>query len=154
MTAVTITKLCEHPEFSEKAALWFHEKWGIPLEAYRESIRQCTGRKTGIPQWYLVLDEDLNIIAGAGMIDNDFHDRKDLSPNLCALFVEKEHRKRGIAKHILDFARKDAGRIGFEKLYLITDHTDFYERCGWEFLTMVREENGAFARMYAASTLS
>ena len=34
----------------------------------------------------------------------------------------------------------DMAGFGIDTLYLITDHTSFYERYGWEFLCMVREE--------------
>jgi hypothetical protein len=37
--------------------------------------------------WYLCMDED-NIIGGMGVIENDFHDRKDLSPNVCAVYTD------------------------------------------------------------------
>ena len=84
------------------------------------------------------------IIAGAGIIENDFHDRKDLSPNLCALFVEEKYRKQGIAKYILNFLRKDLGSMGFEKIYLITDHTGFYEKYDWSFLTTVNDDEGNY----------
>lgn len=30
--------------------------------------------------------------------------------------------------------------FGINKLYLLTDHTSFYERYGWKYLCMVREE--------------
>lgn len=43
--------------------------------------------------------------------------------------------------------------MGFEKLYLVTDHTEFYEKCGWSFLTTVNDDEGNSIRMYAASTL-
>ena len=76
-----------------------------------------------------------------------------MKPNLCALFVEETHRGKGIARYILDYARKDLGRMGFEWLYLVTDHTGFYEKCGWEFLLMVRGVDGAMERMYAAKTM-
>ena len=36
----------------------------------------------------------------------------------------------------------------FQKLYLVTDHTKFYEKCGWEFLCMVNDEEGIPERMY------
>lgn len=153
MSTIMLKKLCDCPELSEKAASWFAEKWDIPVEAYKKSIQECIDKKTGIPQWYVVLDEKQYIIAGAGIIENDFHDRKDLSPNLCALFVEEKHRKQGIAKHILNFARKDLGSIGFEKLYLVTDYTGFYEKYGWDFLMKVSDEEGNYERMYVASTL-
>ncbi len=31
-------------------------------------------------------------------------------------------------------------KYGIDTLYLITDHTSFYERYGWEFLCMVQGE--------------
>ena len=37
---------------------------------------------------------------------------------------------------------------GIDTLYLITDHTSFYERYGWEFLCLVEEEEGGLCRMY------
>ena len=55
----------------------------------------CGGR--AVPRWYLVIDEKDEIVAGAGIIDNDFHDRPELTPNLCALYVEESWRGRGIA---------------------------------------------------------
>ena len=153
LETITLKKLCDYPEFLEEAAFWFSQKWGIPVEAYRESMKQSISQKAGIPQWYIVLNEKQEIIAGAGIIENDFHDRKDLSPNLCALYVKENYRGQGIAKFILDFSRKDLSNMGFEKIYLITDHTEFYEKCGWDFLTMVNGDDGSSERMYAASTL-
>lgn len=100
-------------------------------------MKECMERKTGIPQWYVIVDGQRNIIAGAGVIENDFHDRKDLTPNLCALFVEERKRGRGIAGVVLDFVRKDLASLGYSRLYLVTDLSGFYERYGWNFLTMV-----------------
>lgn len=71
-----------------------------------------------------------NIIASCGVIENDFHDRKDLAPNLGALYVEKKYLHQGIAKHLLDFVRKQMTSIKYDKLYIVTDHTTFYEKCG------------------------
>lgn len=153
MNTIILKKLYECPELCNKAACWFSKKWGIPIEAYKESIQECIKLKTEIPQWYLVLDNQGEIAAGAGIIENDFHDRKDLSPNLCALFVEEKYRKQGIAKYILDSARKEIGNMGYESLYLVTDHTEFYERCGWKFYTMVNGDDGNTERLYTTSAL-
>lgn len=147
-----IIKLRERPDLMKRAARWFHEKWGVPEEAYLLSIQECVQQQTGIPQWYLVLDADQRIVAGAGIIENDFHDRTDLRPNLCALFVEESRRREGIAKSLLDFSKKDCTEMGIHTLYLVTDHTEFYEKCGWEFLTMVTDSDNNPIRMYTVST--
>ncbi len=122
-----ILRLSDYPQYKEMAAQWFSEKWQIPVEAYLESIQISIDQKHAIPQWYIVLNKDKHLIAGAGVIDNDFHERKDLTPNLCALFVEENYRNQNIAKHILDFVREDLSNQGIQALYLITDHTEFYE---------------------------
>lgn len=135
-----ILRLSDYPQYKEMAAQWFSEKWQIPVEAYLESIQISIDQKHAIPQWYIVLNKDKYLIAGAGVIDNDFHERKDLTPNLCALFVEENYRNQNIAKQILDFVREDLSNQGIQTLYLITDHTEFYEKCGWRFLTLVKDE--------------
>ena len=146
-----IVKIMEHPELKQTAAQWFHEKWGIPVEAYLESMNECTNRKDGVPQWYVVMDQD-KIIAGLGVIENDFHDRKDLTPNVCAVYVEEEYRCQGIAGNMLEFVCRDMNKYGISTLYLITDHTSFYERYGWSFLCMVQPDNEQdMTRMYIHS---
>ncbi|MFL1540411.1 acetyltransferase [Acinetobacter baumannii] len=147
-----ILRLSDYPQYKEMAAQWFSEKWQIPVEAYLESIQISIDQKHAIPQWYIVLNKDKHLIAGSGVIDNDFHERKDLTPNLCALFVEENYRNQNIAKHILDFVREDLSNQGIQTLYLITDHTEFYEKCGWRFLTLVEDEEGEMVRMYVADT--
>lgn len=143
----------ECPDLLQEAAAWFSHKWQIPIEAYLESMEKCIKEKASIPRWYIVLDEKHHIIAGAGVIENDFHKRKDLTPNLCALFVEENYRYRGMAKRLLDFARKDLGTLGYDRVYLVTDHSEFYEKCGWKFFTVVEDDAGLKERMYSATTL-
>ncbi|MGR3897946.1 GNAT family N-acetyltransferase [Psychrobacter sp. 1176_08] len=148
-----ILKLSNFPAYLERAAVWFSDKWGIPTEIYKESMQISIDHKESIPQWYITLDESHSIIAGFGVIENDFHERKDLSPNLCALYVEEDYRNLSIARKLLDFAKEDMSKMHFKKLYLITDHEIFYEKCGWDFLTMVQEDDGGLMRMYVTDTL-
>lgn len=151
--SLRLAPLREAPALIEPAAAWFHTHWDVPEEAYRESMALCVRDPDCIPQWYLVLDQKDRIVAGLGIIENDFHGRKDLTPNVCAVFVEPFCRKRGVARAMLNFVRYDAGRLGLSRLYLVTDHDRFYERCGWRFLCMVACDSGEISRMYEAETL-
>lgn len=97
-----IWNLREWPDRLEQAAAWFHEKWGIPLAAYRESMLDCVEGKGPVPQWYVAVK------AGAIL-----------------------------------------GGLGVDTLYLLTDHTSFYERYGWEFFCMAQGDGEAEpSRMY------
>lgn len=144
---IKVFKLRENPEINCAAAEWFHGKWGVSAEAYLQSIEECQCRKNKVPQWYVVIDGG-RIIAGMGVIENDFHERKDLTPNICAVYTEEEYRGRGLAKMLLDLVCDDMAEMGFPVLYLITSHTSFYEKCGWEYFCEVKEDCGKISRMY------
>jgi len=128
--------LREIPELLPAAAEWFHAKWGVPEAAYRACMSAYLNRETEYG-WYLCSDAD-RIVAGLGVIANDFHERKDLSPNICAVYTEASYRGRGIAGHLLEMAVDDLRSKGITPVYLVTNHVGFYEKYGWEFLCMVR----------------
>ena len=128
--------LRERPELRDRAAVWFHRKWGVPTEAYLECMEAYLRDETELG-WYLCLDGE-QIVGGLGVIENDFHDRKDLTPNVCAVYTEESHRCLGIAGTLLNMAVEDLRAKDICPVYLVTDHTGFYERYGWEFLCMVQ----------------
>ena len=147
MKEYTYVTLRQKPELKEAAAAWFHDKWGVPQEAYLECMKAYINNETEYG-WYLCLDSG-RIAGGLGVIENDFHDKKDLAPNVCAVYTEKEYRCQGIAGQLLDIVVKDMKSKGITPIYLITDHTSFYERYGWEFLCMVQGDNEPdMTRMY------
>lgn len=141
-------RIKEHPEWIQRAATWFHVKWGIPESAYLESMRECQKTQEAVPQWYIMIEQD-EIIAGLGVIENDFHDRKDLTPNVCAVYVEEAYRNQKIAGKMLTLVCEEMKAKGIFTLYLVTDYISFYERYGWEFLCMVQGEGDEeMTRMY------
>lgn len=146
MTDYKIITLREQPEIKDAAAQWFSSKWGVPKEAYLECMEDYLSEKTEYG-WYLCLDGD-KIIGGMGVIENDFHERKDLAPNVCAVYTEADYRGKGIAGRLLDFTVYDMKSKGITPIYLITDHVGFYERYGWEFYCMVQGSDPEPSRMY------
>ena len=146
MTDYKIMTLREQPEIKDAAAQWFSSKWGVPTEAYLECMEDYLSGKTEYG-WYLCLDGD-KIIGGMGVIENDFHERKDLAPNVCAVYTEPDYRGKGIAGRLLDFTVDEMKSKHITPIYLITDHVGFYERYGWEFYCMVQGSDPEPSRMY------
>lgn len=139
--------LLEEPALKDKAAEWFHSKWRVPKEAYLACMDAYLNRETEYG-WYLCLDGE-KIIGGMGVIQNDFHERKDLFPNVCAVYTEENYRRQGIAGNLLNMVADDLKSKGITPIYLLTDHTGFYERYGWEFLCMVQGDGEeVLSRMY------
>ena len=139
--------LREEPKIKDRAATWFHSKWGVPKEAYLECMDAYLQNETEYG-WYLCLDGN-QIIGGMGVIENDFHARKDLAPNVCAVFTDEKYRSQGIAGNLLNMVVDDMKSKGISPIYLVTDHIGFYEKYGWEFLCMVQGDGEPdMTRMY------
>ena len=136
MKELTYITLREKPALMDTAAQWFNSKWGVPKEAYLDCMQAYLSGETELG-WYLCLDGE-KIVGGMGVIENDFHDRKDLSPNVCAVYTEDSHRKMGIAGELLNMVVQDLKSKGISPVYLVTDHIGFYERYGWEFYCMAQ----------------
>ena len=147
MNKYTYISLRKNPQLMDRAAAWFHSKWGVPTEAYLECMKAYLQQETELG-WFLCLDGE-KIVGGLGVIENDFHDRPDLTPNVCAVYTEATHRSQGIAGNLLNMAVEDLKSKGISPAYVVTDHTGFYERYGWEFLCMVQGDGEPdLTRMY------
>ena len=139
--------LRERSDLKISAAEWFNSKWGVPTEAYLECMDAYLQNKTEYG-WYFCIDGN-QIIGGMGVIENDFHDRKDLTPNVCAVYTDEKYRCQGIAGNLLNMVVDDMKSKGVSPIYLVTDHIGFYEKYGWEFLCMVQGDGESdMTRMY------
>ena len=68
---------------------------------------------------------------------------------VCAVYTEKQKRGQGVAGALLNYVCSDMKSKGISTLYLVTNHTGFYERYGWEFLCLVQGEGESEpSRMY------
>ena len=147
MDTFSYITLREKPQLKDSAAEWFSKRWGVPKEAYLECMDAYLRGETEYG-WYLCLNED-SIVGGLGVIENDFHDRKDLKPNVCAVWTNEEYRGRGIAGKLLSLVVEDMRSKGVTPLYLVSDHVGFYERYGWEFLCMAQgDDEPEMTRVY------
>lgn len=147
MSEYSYVTLRERADLKHTASEWFNSKWGVPTEAYLDCINEYIAGETELG-WYICLDGE-KIVAGLGVIENDFHDRKDLTPNVCTVYTEEAYRCQGIAGRLLDMVVSDLKEKEITPVYLITEHTSFYERYGWEFFCMVQGDGEPeMSRMY------
>lgn len=117
MSEYRYVNLREKPELINRAAVWFHGKWGVPTEAYLACMEAYLKHETELG-WYLCVDDE-QIVGGLGIVENDFHDRKDLTPNVCAVCTEESHRCQDVADRPLILRQKVWGIPVFSWLFVL-----------------------------------
>ena len=149
---IRIIDIREYPEWIDQGAEFFSTRWGLPKSLYAESINASLTTNYPVPRWYLMLRDD-EIIGGCGLIDNDFMVRTDLCPWLCALYIEPDERGQRYGEQFLEHVRIEAAKLGFEKVYLNTDHVDYYEKYNWRYLGDFAHTSGEDTRVYEADAI-
>lgn len=142
-----IVPVRENPELLEEAVTYFSSKWDVPEEVYRKSIGLSIDTQEPLPRWYLLRKGD-ETVGSVGLIENDFIKRQDLFPWLCALFVEDTERGNGLGERLIMYVEEEARKLGFPNLYLSTDLEGFYEKFGYDFLSVEEGVNHTTSRVY------
>lgn len=117
---------------------WMYDWWGKEDNLSMEEV-ECfmihSLQKERLPQTYgLFLDERI-----IGMYQFSYEDlsvRPDIYPWLANVYIDKKYRNKGCAKYMLETVKENAKKgINFNELFLYTEHINFYEKFGWEYIS-------------------
>ncbi|HEY7883356.1 MAG TPA: GNAT family N-acetyltransferase [Cellvibrionaceae bacterium] len=143
-----IDDLAHCPEHAEQIALWQHqecEREGIAskLSQRRAKLSRHLDPHQPIPRTWLVL---INSAPAACLSLISYHHRGQehrWQPGdplwVSSVYVLPQHRRQGIARHLLDYAEHRARHLGADSLWLMTeDRQDFYRHLGWQWVRNTR----------------
>ena len=149
---IKIIGIRENPQYLEKGIDYFAAKWRIDRKVYEESITGSITTASPLPRWYLMLKDD-EIIGSYGLITNDFINRVDLFPWLCALYIEENERGKQLGAKLLEHGRIEAAKLGYKKIYLCTDHDGYYEKYNWKHIGNGVHPWGTESKIYENETI-
>jgi GNAT superfamily N-acetyltransferase len=94
----------------------------------------------------LVAHDGERFLGTVSLIACDEETRPQYTPWVAALWVEPEHRRRGIGMALVSKASDLAFKVGAQRVYLLTRERrlSFYEGMGWLVLEAGAPEAGLF----------
>jgi GNAT superfamily N-acetyltransferase len=129
---MNIIEISERPDLIGKAVDYFWKCWGNNdnFKFYQDCILNSLDKKKSLPKFFILLNDN-EIIGSYALVTNDMISRQDLYPWLACLFVNPDHRNKGIAELLLNHGLQETKNKGFDSLYLSSDLENFYEKKGW-----------------------
>ncbi|MDD2210043.1 MAG: GNAT family N-acetyltransferase [Candidatus Cloacimonetes bacterium] len=133
----------------ECAIQYFHAKWGskVNYNFYYDAISHSCSSPIGLPRFYLLLDKDV-IVGCYALLVNDLVSRQDLLPWIACLYVEPSYRGRALGSILLKDGIEKTANLGYSCVYLTTDHSEYYEKYGWERIQDAYNYYGEQGRVY------
>lgn len=150
MNQIEIVNLIEKQEYLEEVSEWIWKEWSYGHGATLEDIiyrSKHSLNQDKIPSMYIAIYKE-KVVGVVSLWRNNLTSRQDLYPWMATLYVKEGYREKGIGrklqKHCVDIVRN----LGYENLYLITHHENYYEKYGWSFLEVAPLNNGERVRIY------
>lgn len=115
-------------------------EWGTPKSKKELDIR--TNKRVN----EILSGTDDKLISVLGLIDNnkllgfislfkfDGEERKDLTPWYATMYVKKEYRGKGYSRKLSDAIVKEAKKLGYAKVYLKSELSNYYEKFGARYI--------------------
>lgn len=148
-----IVSISGNPVLCEKVKEYCKEKWGKVYGCFAECADKSVAAEL-LPQTWIVLVGEDEIRGFYQLAENDHITRKDeFTPFIASLYVDPDMRGGfGMGKTLLDHARYEAAKLGFDKLYLTTDHIGYYEKYGFREIGLDLNDWGRPTKLYEADT--
>ena len=148
-----IEHITDNPQYLEMVSKWIYKEF---IENIRQDIDYefvltafSNRKKDAIPMTLIAIEDD-ECLGTITLFANDLKNRMDLTPWLGALYVNENHRKKGVAKKLIEELMLKTEELGFETIYLRTEHaSNYYLKLGWEFLFKANDELGLETEVFS-----
>ena len=128
---------------------WNYNWWGLDYkkEYVVDFMSRCLNEDK-IPKTYIALYDDKVVGMYQIAMEDDLNTRPDYYPWLINVYVDEQHRGKGICKLLVEHSKETFKQLGFGKVYLHSKHINLYEKYGWKYLEEATTLNGEIKRIY------
>ncbi len=147
-----IVQLERSQKLSEDLINYVEAKWPEVVNVVVPVIKESQRVTSGLP-FVFVLLKNKKIIGFYQIIKQEIVLRKDISPWISPIFVDEQERGNSYGKLMLNHARKVIGDLGYQTVYLATDHIGYYEKYGFREIGLSNFEWGRPTKIYKADAI-
>jgi chloramphenicol 3-O-phosphotransferase/N-acetylglutamate synthase-like GNAT family acetyltransferase len=149
---IQIVSLHEKPELADEVIAYANQNWPPISKYFTQVVQQVLTRHGSLPKCFILLRNE-QIIGFYSLLEQDFVERKDLSPWIATIFVDEKERGQRLCKEMLLHGRAIAGDLGFDKVYLSSNHIQFYEKYGFKEIGLDMFVWGRPTKIYEHSSI-
>lgn len=138
-----IQNLYYHPEHISVVSGWIYDEFVKGKSTCSLDKITLYFSKTNLNSFpiTLIAISDGECVGTVSIFENDLKSQNELEPWLASLYVSPNYRRKCIAEELIDQVMVIVKELGYETLYLRTEHaSDYYKKLGWEFLYKKMDE--------------
>lgn len=101
-------------------------------------------RENRFTDWeaFFVAKENNDIIGYCTFLKKDYYPENRYSPWISSIFVDEGARGKRVSHKMIEFVITYAKENGFSKVYIPSDMTGFYEKCGFKPIDTLKNYGG------------
>lgn len=146
-----IENLYNHPEHVGIVSGWIYDEFVKGKSNW--SLGEITQyfSKTNLISFpiTLIAISDNECVGTVSIFENDLKSQNKLKPWLASLYITPNYRGKRIAEKLIYQVKAIVKELGYEILYLRTEHApEYYRRSGWEFFYKTLDEKGQVTEVF------
>jgi len=139
-----------------KQVFYIDENWAklidfVKNSSWRESpIIAKNWEENNYLDWerIFVAIENNNIVGHCSLNEKDSVPNVEYTPYIQAVFVNEQYRGNRISEKMINSAIEYAKTLGFDKVYIVSDHKNFYEKYGFEKIDEKNDYRGELQSIF------
>ena len=127
---IKIYPIREHPEYIPAMLESLENHWPACMPWIKKHMAQVLQTKGPLPDAYIAVEGD-KVVGGYTLAIKEILWSKKKGLWIATLYVDPAFRGKHLSPILIDHARRRGGELGFGKIYLATEHTNYYEKYGF-----------------------
>ena len=120
----------ERPDLIPAMLESLEEHWPTCMPWIKKHMKTVLETGGPIPDAYIAV-EDGKIVGGYTLAIKELLYSQDRGLWIATLYMDPAFRGKHLSPILIEHARRRGGELGYEKIYLATEHTNYYEKYGF-----------------------